>query len=42
MGFGAGMGLSNIKHCADEMLLDSQVGKGTHLRVAFHLNQGKS
>jgi CBS domain-containing protein/anti-sigma regulatory factor (Ser/Thr protein kinase) len=38
MGFGAGMGLSNIKNCADEMSLESAVGKGTHLWVLFRLD----
>jgi CBS domain-containing protein/anti-sigma regulatory factor (Ser/Thr protein kinase) len=38
MGFGAGMGLSNIKTCADEMSLESEVGKGTHLWVLFRLD----
>ncbi len=33
LGFGAGMGLCNIKECADEMHLDSVVGKGTHLEA---------
>jgi anti-sigma regulatory factor (Ser/Thr protein kinase) len=37
MGFGAGMGLSNIKDCADEMSLRSKMGKGTHLRLVFRL-----
>ena len=35
MGFGAGMGLTNIKRCADEMHLDSVVGEGTTLRLLF-------
>lgn len=39
MGFGAGMGLSNIKNCADEMSLESEIGKGTHLRVLFRLDE---
>jgi CBS domain-containing protein/anti-sigma regulatory factor (Ser/Thr protein kinase) len=39
MGFGAGMGLSNIKNCADEMSLESEIGKGTHLRVLFRLDR---
>lgn len=38
MGFGAGMGLSNIKNCVDEMSLESEVGKGTHLRLVFRLD----
>jgi len=33
LGFGAGMGLHNIKTCADRMRLDSTVGVGTHLEV---------
>jgi anti-sigma regulatory factor (Ser/Thr protein kinase) len=33
MGFGAGMGLPNIRKCADEFDLQSQVGKGTRLRI---------
>ena len=31
MGFGAGMGLVNIKRCVDKMDLESTVGKGTKL-----------
>lgn len=33
MGFGAGMGLPNIKRNADEFEIQSEVGKGTHLFV---------
>lgn len=33
MGFGAGMGLSNIKNNSDKMEITSQVGKGTHVRI---------
>jgi CBS domain-containing protein/anti-sigma regulatory factor (Ser/Thr protein kinase) len=33
LGFGAGMGLCNIKECADEMRLDSTLGKGTRLEA---------
>jgi CBS domain-containing protein/anti-sigma regulatory factor (Ser/Thr protein kinase) len=33
LGFGAGMGLCNIKECADETNLDSTVGKGTRLEA---------
>jgi CBS domain-containing protein/anti-sigma regulatory factor (Ser/Thr protein kinase) len=33
LGFGAGMGLPNIKKCSDRMRLDSTVGKGTRLDV---------
>ena len=37
MGFGAGMGLPNIQHCADEMRLESTVGVGTHLELVIYL-----
>jgi anti-sigma regulatory factor (Ser/Thr protein kinase) len=37
LGFGAGMGLTNISRCADEMELKSELGKGTHLTVKFFL-----
>ena len=37
MGFGAGMGLSNIQACADDMRLVSTVGVGTRLEMTFHL-----
>lgn len=37
LGFGAGMGLSNIKKCADKMNLISQVGKGTDLKITISL-----
>ena len=35
LGFGAGMGLPNIKKCADTMDLTSQVGKGTNLKIVI-------
>lgn len=37
MGFGAGMGLSNIKKHADEFLLDSAPGKGTKVYITMYL-----
>jgi anti-sigma regulatory factor (Ser/Thr protein kinase) len=37
LGFGAGMGLPNIKRCVDKMDLTSQLGKGTVLRVTFYI-----
>lgn len=37
LGFGAGMGLANIKKCADELDLSSTVGKGTHLRIGIEM-----
>jgi CBS domain-containing protein/anti-sigma regulatory factor (Ser/Thr protein kinase) len=36
LGFGAGMGLVNIKKCADEMNLKSSVPDGTHLTMQFY------
>jgi anti-sigma regulatory factor (Ser/Thr protein kinase) len=42
MGFGAGMGLPNIKKNTDELKIDSVVGKGTtiEMTVFFQKNQG--
>jgi CBS domain-containing protein/anti-sigma regulatory factor (Ser/Thr protein kinase) len=37
MGFGAGMGLVNIKRCVDEMELVSTPGKGTRLMMKIRL-----
>ncbi len=37
LGFGAGMGLVNIKKCADKMQINSEVGKGTHLRISISI-----
>ena len=39
LGFGAGMGLVNIKRCVDSMKLESIVGKGTSLKLKILLNQ---
>jgi CBS domain-containing protein/anti-sigma regulatory factor (Ser/Thr protein kinase) len=36
LGFGAGMGLVNMKKCADEMNLQSTVPDGTHLIMQFY------
>lgn len=36
LGFGAGMGLPNIKNCTDEMKLESVVGKGTNLEFCIY------
>ncbi|MBC7186525.1 MAG: ATP-binding protein [Calditrichaeota bacterium] len=35
MGFGSGMGLPNMKRNADELAIESQVGKGTTVRMKF-------
>ena len=41
MGFGAGMGLANIKATADEMYLDSWPRKGTKLEAVIYLKPGE-
>lgn len=33
LGFGAGMGMSNMKKCSDTMEIDTKVGEGTTLRM---------
>lgn len=40
MGFGAGMGLPNIKKYADLLEIDSVVGKGTTLKIEVRLKAG--
>ncbi|MHB1414916.1 MAG: CBS domain-containing protein [Chloroflexota bacterium] len=39
LGFGAGMGLSNIKSSADELHIDTGPGRGTHLHILFYLEK---
>jgi CBS domain-containing protein/anti-sigma regulatory factor (Ser/Thr protein kinase) len=39
MGFGAGMGLVNIRRCVDRMELESTVGKGTKLFMEIMLRE---
>jgi anti-sigma regulatory factor (Ser/Thr protein kinase) len=39
LGFGAGMGLSNIRRCADEMKLESPEKKWTSLEATFYLDR---
>ena len=39
LGFGAGMGLPNIKKCSDKMVLNSTVGKGTCLEATVDIRQ---
>ena len=41
LGFGAGMGLVNIKKCADNLSLKSKVGKGTHLIITIDIDHAK-
>ena len=38
MGFGAGLGLPNIKKAADEMIIESVVGEGTTVKMKFRLS----
>ncbi len=38
MGFGAGMGLCNIKSFSDVFHISSEVGKGTHLKMIIKAN----
>jgi len=37
MGFGAGMGLSNLKHFSDSFYITSQVGKGTYIKMVIKI-----
>lgn len=37
LGFGAGMGLPNIKAQADDMELSSEPGEGVNMRLVFHI-----
>ncbi len=37
MGFGAGMGLPNMKRNADEFSIESTVGVGTNIVMTFHI-----
>ncbi len=41
LGFGAGMGLTNIQRCADEMRLESPRGRWTALEVVIYLDRRK-
>ena len=38
LGFGAGMGLPNMKRCSDDMTIDTQVGVGTTVTMQIHIN----
>ena len=38
MGFGAGMGLPNMKRNADSFQIDSEIGAGTHIEMRFQLS----
>lgn len=39
MGFGAGMGLPNIKRHADRLEIESEVGKGTRVKIEVDLGE---
>ena len=41
MGFGAGMGLPNIRNNSDSLKIDSERGEGTLLAISFDLKTGK-
>jgi len=36
MGFGAGMGLPNIKKCVDELVIETELGKGTLIKMVIY------
>jgi anti-sigma regulatory factor (Ser/Thr protein kinase) len=40
MGFGAGMGLPNMKKNSDQIFVESEKGQKTKVRMVFFLNQG--
>lgn len=42
MGFGAGMGLPNMKKNADRIFVESEKGKGTLVRMTFSLTAGEA
>ncbi len=39
LGFGAGMGLPNIKKYSDDMEINTEIGKGTRLRLVFNAKE---
>ena len=39
LGFGAGMGLPNMKRCADKLEIDSRVGQGTKVTMIINIPQ---
>lgn len=42
LGFGAGMGLPNMKRVTDRLIILSQVGKGTKVEMVFNLREGEN
>lgn len=41
LGFGAGMGLNNIRDCATTFDIESEIGRGTTLRLRFNLEESQ-
>ncbi len=41
MGFGAGMGLSNMKKCSDEFSIESKIGEGTTIMMNMCVKEGE-
>jgi anti-sigma regulatory factor (Ser/Thr protein kinase) len=39
LGFGAGMGFSNMKKCSDSLLITSEAGKGTNLKMIIRIRK---
>jgi serine/threonine-protein kinase RsbT len=39
MGFGAGMGLPNMKRCSDQFAIKTELGKGTTVEMGFVLSK---
>ena len=39
LGFGAGMGLPNIKKYTDSLRIESEIGKGTTIYMTVQVNQ---
>lgn len=39
LGFGAGMGLPNIKKYTDEMIIETEVGKGTTIKLKVYVKE---
>ena len=42
MGFGAGMGLCNIKSFSDSFKISSEVGRGTYLKIIIYTDRDSS
>lgn len=42
MGFGAGMGLPNMRNCADDFQIESEINKGTSVKMVIYAAGGES